>query len=148
MSGRGESGQVVMWWYGGDSPHLGHQALAWVVVKTGCPGICYGYIISLKILQLLRGLVAEQARLVKTCQSSVWVAKLMLDQTVGCSTREGVYFWVNWRYCDRYRLGHQPVISQLREGSMYSQAYISIVFGTLYPLRVSWNLLRWLIRPL
>ena len=114
---------------------------------TGCPGICYGYIISLKycycgkdkvswyllriynfpeILLLLWDLVAEQARLVKTCQSSVWVAKLMLDQTVGCSTREGVYFWVNWRYCDRYRLGHQPVISQLREGSMYSQAYISL----------------------
>ena len=86
-----------------------------------------------EILQLLWGLVAEQARLVKTCQSSVWVAKLMLDQTVGCSTREGVYFWVNWRYCDRYRLGRQPVISQLREGSMYSQAYISIVFGTWYP---------------
>ena len=60
-------------------------------------------------------------------QSSVWVAKLILDQTVGCSTREGVYFWVNWRYSDRYRLGHQPVISQLREGSMYSQAYTSLV---------------------
>ena len=59
--------------------------------------------------------MAEQARLVKMCQSSVWVAKLILDQTVGCSTREGVYFWVNWRYCDRYRLGHRPVLlTQLR----------------------------------
>ena len=127
-----------MWWYGGDSPHLGHQIPAWVVVKTGYPGFCYWWLLQRynvpEILQLWI-LVAEQARLVKTCQSSVWVAKLMLDQTVGCSTREGVYFWVNWRYCDRYRLGHQPVISHLREGSMYSQAYISIVFGTLYPLR-------------
>ena len=59
-------------------------------------------------------------------QSSVWVAKLILDQTVGCSTREGVYFWVNQRYCDRYRLGHRPVISYNREGSMYSQAHISM----------------------
>ena len=103
---------------------------------TGCPVDLLRIYNFPEILQLLWDLVAEQARLVKTCQRSVWVAKLMLDQTVGCSTREGVYFWVNWRYCDRYRLGHQPVISHLREGSMYSQAYISIVFSTLYPLRV------------
>ena len=29
-------------------------------------------------------------------QSSVWVAKLMLEQTVGCNTREGGCYWVNW----------------------------------------------------
>ena len=128
MSGRGEraSGYVVVW--GGHPPPRSLSSHI-VVVMTGYPcesGNCYGYIISLKYYYYCDYLVAEQARLVKTCQSSVWVAKLMLDQTVGCSTREGVYFWVNWRYCDRYRLGHQPVISQLREGSMYSQAYISL----------------------
>ena len=62
----------------------------------------------------------------KTCQSSVQGWQPLLDQTVGSNTREGGDALVNRSSWDRYRLGHRPVISIFREGSMYSQAHISL----------------------
>ena len=62
----------------------------------------------------------------KTCQSSVQGWQPLLDQTVGSNTREGGDALVNRSSWDRYRLGHRPVISIFREGSMYSQAHTSL----------------------
>ena len=51
----------------------------------------------------------------------------MQDQTVGSNTCEGGSALVNRSLWDRYRLGLQPVLSpNIREGSMYSQAHISL----------------------
>ena len=50
----------------------------------------------------------------------------MRDQTVGSNIREGGDALVIRSSWDRYRLGHRPVISIFREGSMYSQAHTSL----------------------
>ena len=62
----------------------------------------------------------------------------MQDQTVGSNTCEGGRApgkRVNpGKLWDRYRLGLQPVLSSnIREGSMYSQAHISHKLGKKLP---------------
>ena len=51
----------------------------------------------------------------------------MRDQTVGSNIREGGDALVNRSSWDRYRLGHRPVSSTFRVGSMYSQAHITLL---------------------
>ena len=64
------------WWYEDDSPHL-DLTLGKNPIKK-------------------RHEVGGTGKAGENGQSSVWVAKLMLEQTVGCNTREGGCYWVNW----------------------------------------------------
>ena len=64
-----------IWWYEDDSPHL--------VLTLGKNPI------------KKRHEVGGTGKAGENGQSSVWVAKLMLEQTVGCNTREGGCCWVN-----------------------------------------------------
>ena len=70
-------------------------------------------------------------------QSSVWVCKIHLDQTVG--DHPG---WLG--IGNRYRLGHWPVVSdpRIREGSMYSQAMVKPdTAGSLRHCSAGWAML-------
>ena len=66
-----------IWWYEDDSPHL-------------------NLTLGKNPIKKRQNEVGGTGKAGENGQSSVWVAKLMLEQTVGCNTREGGCYWVNW----------------------------------------------------
>ena len=104
--------RVETWWYGDDSPHL-----------ADCCGLVVRIPGSIPSCQWT-GQVGENGQSsVRGSNSSLWIRpSVAAPVRVGCTGKQFT--------CDRYRLGHQPVISVRRfsrtwEGSMYSQANVS-----------------------